>query len=128
MKKDRCKDCGVIKSPGYAHCLTCGSNFEEQKNRTHKEQRKINKKIRERNKLRKKEFRQRNLNNWKERQKDELREDLPCIIISLCVCLITGSVGSFIGETFFNNGGWGFLIGFLLPILIATAIHEFLYD
>ncbi|MFX0140017.1 MAG: hypothetical protein ACFFDN_40620 [Candidatus Hodarchaeota archaeon] len=116
--QDKCLDCGVEKTLGYDFCLSCGSKFESQKGRTRKEQRIFNKKIKKKEHRIKKEFKTRVWQKKKEKIRRDLSDMVNIIMIFLIISIVTGIIGLVIG------GGWGFLIGFLAPLIMFLIYVE----
>ena len=124
--QDECLDCGAKKTPGWGFCQSCGSQFENQIERTYEEQQRINIEIKKNQKVKKKEFRKWKLEKWKKTKKEEIKKNikeqarisLAIVGVFIIISIVTGIIGSFVGLIYFDQGGWGFLIGFLVPLAI----------
>ncbi|MFX1365563.1 MAG: hypothetical protein ACFFCE_06645 [Promethearchaeota archaeon] len=123
--QEKCLDCGADIKPGWDFCLTCGSKFADQMERTLEEQQIIDKKIKEKQKQQKKEFKE-SMRGRKERKRKEIkkaiRRSMMKFLIFLGISLLTGIIGFFIGSIYFDQGGLGFIIGFFTPLIVLGVI------
>jgi hypothetical protein len=68
-------------------------------------------------------FRKEQMTERKEYIKEEIKGSIHFSLVFLfwlfIVSIVTGIIGFFVGLVYFNNGGLGFLIGLLLPLILV---------
>ncbi|MFW9785543.1 MAG: hypothetical protein ACFFFB_24890 [Candidatus Heimdallarchaeota archaeon] len=120
--REECLDCGAKISPGWDYCLTCGSKFEDQMEKSKEEQALINNRITKSQKAIKQEFKRRLAEKTRERRKKELKKLGKQFLVFFIISVVTGIIGYFIGLIYFDEGGWGFVIGFFGPLLLIIIV------
>ena len=82
----------------------------------------ITKKRKENQRFRRKELKKCVWEKKNENIKEEIHYELFLLGGFIIFSIVTGIIGFFVGLTCYNNGGMGFLIGFLAPLIVLFSL------